>query len=98
MYKQNALAQVAPADYFTMPIWGSKLRTSRLTEDERDEVLEFLSLRPIHTVAMAGFIRDNGLVSELNRGSFYGCRNAQGQLDGVALVGSARCRDRSPIR
>ena len=51
------------------------------------EVLDFLSARPLHTVYMAGFIRDNGLVSPLNRGAFYGCRDAAGRLTGVALVG-----------
>ncbi|MGH9882714.1 MAG: GNAT family N-acetyltransferase, partial [Pyrinomonadaceae bacterium] len=51
------------------------------------EVLEFLAERPIHTVAMAGFIRANGLVSEHHRGTFYACRNDQGQLEGVALIG-----------
>jgi ribosomal protein S18 acetylase RimI-like enzyme len=51
------------------------------------EVLDFLSARPLHTVYMAGFIRDNGLVSPLNRGAFYGCRDAAGRLAGVALVG-----------
>jgi ribosomal protein S18 acetylase RimI-like enzyme len=51
------------------------------------EVLDFLSARPLHTVYMAGFIRDNGLVSPLNRGAFYGCRDAGGRLAGVALVG-----------
>ena len=53
------------------------------------EVLEFLSHRPIHTVAMVGFIKDNGLFSPLNRGTFYGCRNRDGQLEGVALIGHA---------
>ena len=38
---------------------------------------------------MTGFIRDNGLISELNRGTFYGCRNSQGKLEGVALIGHA---------
>ena len=51
------------------------------------EVLAFLAQRPLHTVIMAGFIRDNGLVSPLNRGTFYGCRDASGYLEGVALVG-----------
>ncbi len=51
------------------------------------EVLVFLARRPIHTVIMAGFIRDNGLVNPLNRGTFYGCRDAAGQLEGVALIG-----------
>ncbi len=53
------------------------------------EVLAFLAVRPIHTVFMAGMIRDNGLVSSLNRGSFYAYRDATGQLEGVALIGHA---------
>jgi hypothetical protein len=53
------------------------------------EVLEFLSQRPIHTVTMVGFINDNGLVSRFNRGTFYGCRNRDGRLEGVALIGHA---------
>jgi uncharacterized protein len=60
-----------------------------LTHEFEAEALDFLSHRPAHTVAMAGFIRDNGLVSDLNRGTFYGCRNRQGQLEGVALIGHA---------
>jgi ribosomal protein S18 acetylase RimI-like enzyme len=56
---------------------------------DQDEVMEFLSARPIHTVFMTGLIRDNGLVSPQNRGSFYGSRNQFGQLEGVALIGHA---------
>jgi predicted GNAT family acetyltransferase len=51
------------------------------------EVLDFLSARPLHTVYMSGFIRDNGLQSPHNRGTFYGCRDTRGRLVGVALVG-----------
>ena len=40
-------------------------------EDER-EALKFLSSRPVHTINLRAFIRDNGLVSALNRGEFYG--------------------------
>src|SRR5204863_872492 len=36
-----------------------------------------------------GLIRDNGLVSPKNRGSFYGSRNRSGQLEGVSLIGHA---------
>jgi hypothetical protein len=36
---------------------------------------------------MAGFIRDNGLESPFNRGTFYGCRDGAGRLEGVALIG-----------
>jgi GNAT superfamily N-acetyltransferase len=59
----------------------------KLTNEDRNEVLSFLTERPIHTVCMVGFIRDNGLESELNRGTFYGCRNSEGRLEGVALIG-----------
>lgn len=58
-----------------------------LTDEDRAEVLSFLSLRPIHTVFMAGLILDNGLDSPLNRGAFYGHRNEDGELLGVALIG-----------
>ena len=63
--------------------------TDELTEADREEVLGFLAERPVHTVCLAGFIRDNGLVSPHNRGTFYGCRNSEGRLEGVALVGHA---------
>ncbi len=54
-----------------------------------NEVLTFLERRPIHTAYLAGMLRDNGLQSTLNRGTFYGCRNHLGQLEGVALIGHA---------
>ena len=63
--------------------------TEELTEDDRHEVLAFLSERPMHTVCLTGFIRDNGLQSPHNRGTFYGCRNSAGRLEGVALIGHA---------
>lgn len=65
------------------------LTTNELVETETNEVLAFLSERPIHTICMTGMIRDNGLVSEHNRGTFYGCRNSEGRLEGVALIGHA---------
>ena len=58
-----------------------------LGADDRAEVLAFLAARPIHTVLMASMIRDNGIVSPYNRGSFYACRDYSGALEGVALVG-----------
>lgn len=60
---------------------------TELTERDRAEVLALLAERPVHTVGMAGLIRDNGMVSEHHRGTFYGCRNSEGRLEGVALVG-----------
>jgi predicted GNAT family acetyltransferase len=65
------------------------LTVVKLVADDRKEVLSFLAERPLHTVFMAGLIRDNGVVSPLNRGVFYACRNPQGHLDGVALIGHA---------
>jgi predicted GNAT family acetyltransferase len=65
------------------------LRVEALTSEDQEEVLAFLSLRPIHTVCMASYIRDNGIVSPLNRGFFYGCRDEAGRLGGVALIGHA---------
>jgi GNAT superfamily N-acetyltransferase len=58
-----------------------------LSKGYETEVLDFLAVRPLHTVYMAGFIRDHGLESPLNRGTFYGCRDPFGQLLGVALIG-----------
>ncbi|MCW5959400.1 MAG: GNAT family N-acetyltransferase [Pyrinomonadaceae bacterium] len=58
-----------------------------LTEADRAEVVTFLSERPVHTVVMSSFIKDNGLVSADNRGKFFGYRNDSGALEGVALIG-----------
>jgi len=61
----------------------------RLSAEQEFEVLEFLGRRPLHNVAMMSLIRDNGLISALNRGAFYSCRDANRQLEGVALIGHA---------
>jgi ribosomal protein S18 acetylase RimI-like enzyme len=61
--------------------------TEELTEEHRAEVISFLLERPLHTVCLAGLIRDNGLQSPHNRGTFWGCRNSEGRLEGVALIG-----------
>jgi predicted GNAT family acetyltransferase len=55
--------------------------------DDREEVLAFLSNRPIHTFGMIGMIVANGLVSPNNRGTFYLCRDSEERLEGVALIG-----------
>ena len=62
-------------------------RVSELRQEDTKEVLNFLSFRPVHTVVMTSWITDNGIVSELNRGKFYGYRNISGVLEGVALIG-----------
>ena len=71
------------------PVAALAVMTRELKEEDRAAALAFLDRRPIHTVCLAGFIRDNGLVSPLNRGTFYGCRDAGGRLIGVALIGHA---------
>lgn len=74
---------------------------AELKAEEREEALAFLAERPLHTVCLAGFIRDNGLASPHNRGTFYGCRNSEGRLEGIALLGHAtlvEARTRRAVR
>ena len=66
---------------------ASRIRIDRLTQSHQAEVLSFLSERPVDNVVMSGYIRDNGIMSPLNRGRFYACRNPKGTLEGVALIG-----------
>lgn len=68
---------------------SSPIYVKPLANHDPSEVLQFLSQRPIHTVSMMSLIQDNGLVHPFNRGTFYGCRDTNGQLEGVALVGHA---------
>ena len=70
-----------------LPAAAVSVSVTELTNQDCNEVLSFLGERPIHTVCMVGFIRDNGIESPLNRGTFYGCRNSEGRLEGVALIG-----------
>jgi predicted GNAT family acetyltransferase len=85
---QNPIANIAPM--LNAPrLRAIEVITSRLTNADEMEVVSFLAQRPVYTVTMLGFIKDNGLVSPLNRGTFYGCRNNEGQLEGVALIGHA---------
>ena len=58
-------------------------------QEDQTEALEFLAARPIHTVFLSSLIRDNGLASPHNRGSFYACRDGRGKLEGVGLLGHA---------
>src|SRR5688572_12703438 len=62
-------------------------RVCVLTENDRQEVMDFLKIRPVHTVVMTSFIRDNGFENPNNRGAFYGYRNFAGEFEGVALIG-----------
>ncbi len=78
-------ASSQPAQRF--PINSS--RVEPLADGHKAEAMAFLSERPLHTVYLAGLILDNGIVSPLNRGSFYSYRNPEGRLEGVALIGHA---------
>lgn len=76
-----------PAAYGQFFVKANTESLKVLTETNRAEVLEFLNMRPVHTVVMASFIQDNGLENADNRGKFYGYRNTAGTLEGVALIG-----------
>jgi uncharacterized protein len=65
------------------------LTVQLLTNAHQREALAFLTARPLHTVMLAGFIRDNGMESPLNRGQFYATRDREGRINGVALIGHA---------
>jgi len=82
---RNTSISVLPAQYWTVP--GVSIQP--LMNKHVDEVLAFLSQRPMHTVFLAGLVRDNGVESPLNRGTFYACRNERNELEGVALIGHA---------
>lgn len=86
---QNRPADMASFASYVYAANELSLAVDTLANEHELEVLNFLSARPLHTVAMVSLIRDNGLVSPLNRGTFYACRDASGDLEGVALIGHA---------
>lgn len=67
----------------------TSVQVEPLTEGDRDAALDFLSECPVHTVIMAGWMLERGVESPEHRGTFYGCWNAMGILEGVALIGRA---------
>lgn len=69
------------------PAAGRRLSVRPLGVRRREEVLEFLSAGTVDTIYMSGLIRDNGLQSSANRGTFYGAFGEAGALEGVALIG-----------
>jgi ribosomal protein S18 acetylase RimI-like enzyme len=82
---QEQPPRVAPQ---TTSVAESSLTIERLTDEHEAETLAFLSARPLHTVFLAGFIYDYGLESQMNRGVFYACRNSQGDIEGIAMIGN----------
>jgi hypothetical protein len=64
-------------------------QVARLKNGYEREVMNFLSARPLRTFGLMGFIRDHGLDSPLNRGSFYAYISPDGKIEGIALIGHA---------
>lgn len=81
--------EINPAMFRATGTKHDALLTIPLVDGEREEALAFLAARPVHTVYMSSLMRDNGVVSPLNRGTFYGCRDENQDLVGVALIGHA---------
>jgi GNAT superfamily N-acetyltransferase len=77
-----------------MPVSASPatLHTSRvgpLDGARTEEALAFLGERPLHTVILAGLLRQYGPSVPAPAGDFYACRDAFGRLEGLALLGRA---------
>lgn len=89
MITESPMVQDCPGTAARSVSINPRLVTKRLTDESQEEVLKFLAERPLHTVVMAGLIRDNGMESKFNRGTFYACRDRHGKLAGVALIGHA---------
>jgi uncharacterized protein len=87
MFPLTQLNVTTPNRRVLRPTGMKPLIVEKLRADDEAEVLTFLAERPIHTFGMAGFIRSNGIVSPHNRGEFYACRDDDGRLEGVALIG-----------
>ncbi len=65
---------------------GFAIAARVLVQGEDNLVLNYLYLHPLENLMLIGLIREHGLVSERNRGSFYGYF-CDGKLSGVALLG-----------
>jgi hypothetical protein len=79
----NTQYAASPALYEEKAVSNAK----PLTEADRQAVLDFLSRRPVDSVILAGWIHDHGIISPQHRGVFYGSRDANGDLNGVAMIG-----------
>lgn len=75
------VAPPATAGTATVPVVTSPLPGSE------EHILSELSSNSLTNVIMAGFIRDNGFISPLNRGKFYTCRDEENRVEGIALIG-----------
>ncbi|HEX8163077.1 MAG TPA: GNAT family N-acetyltransferase [Pyrinomonadaceae bacterium] len=84
----TAECTIAPA-FWAPPSLEANLSAEPLAGADAPEARAFLAERPLHTVIMSSLLRDNGVESPLNRGTFYACRDERGRLEGVALIGHA---------
>jgi GNAT superfamily N-acetyltransferase len=82
----NQSASAAPA---ISPKAIESLSVRPLAEADQGAILSFLAPSGVDNIVMLSLICDNGLVSPLNRGTFYGAYDRQGSLLGVALIGHA---------
>jgi hypothetical protein len=79
-------ARITPPRPHTSPEGGLP-SPQLLARGQEDEALNFLGASPVRNVIMSSLIRDNGFERKLNRGDFYVCRDARGEITGVALLG-----------
>jgi uncharacterized protein len=82
--KNQHTQKMTTPSFFVAP---SKVNLRELYNTNEKEILEFLAIRPVHTVIMSSWINDNGVENAANRGKFYGYYNQLGKLEGVALIG-----------
>jgi ribosomal protein S18 acetylase RimI-like enzyme len=95
-YEKKIMASVAckfdntcipPQQEVVSPWQCGSLEFTPAAVGTEEEILSALAVPTLTNVVMAGFIRDNGLVSAQNRGCFYVSRNEADKLEGVALIG-----------
>jgi predicted GNAT family acetyltransferase len=89
MQSLPALKRVMPPTHWAPASQEETAAASPLRRGDEREALAFFAGRPVHTVIMASLVRDNGVESPSNRGTFYACRDEAGRLEGVALIGHA---------
>lgn len=63
-----------------------RLQLRRLTTEDESRALAFLRREPVANFLMIGLMREHGVESRHNRGTFYGCTKG-GELVGVGLLG-----------
>lgn len=79
---------VAASQPLSEPSPGSSV-IRQLTDEHEAEALAFLASRSVDALYMTGLIQDNGIESPFNRGTFYGYRDREQRLSGIALIGHA---------